>query len=386
MTSETTEPAGTTGDAGGTGGTGEPTAALHKRECAACGAPAEWHPGRQALVCPFCGTEAPVEPGALEGEVREIPLVETLRALPDDRRGWQRATRSVRCTSCRAISVFAAEEAGRNCDFCGSPQLVDYDEIKPPVRPGGVVPFRVPESRVRETIRAWFASKWLAPNVFEKRALVDTVRGVYVPFWTFDAEADCPWTAQSGTYYYTTETYRDAKGRARTRRVRHVRWRPAAGRVRHAFDDEPVPATRGLAADLLAAIGPFPTGEAKPYAPSFLAGFTVEHYQVVLIDAVRRSRESMHAQLRALCAAQVPGDTHRNLQIAPAYSAETFKHVLVPVWLLAYDFRGKAYQVLVNGATGRIAGRYPKSVWKLVLLGLLGVLVALAVIFGKQFL
>jgi hypothetical protein len=99
----------------------------------------------------------------------------------------------------------------------------------------------------------------------------------------------------------------------------------------------------------------------------------------VLLDAARQSEEQMRAKLERLCAAEIPGDTYRNLRIHPEYSGQTFKHVLVPVWLLSYDYGGKAYQVVANGYTGRIAGRYPYSMWKIVLL-ILVALVVLAVI------
>ena len=127
-------------------------------------------------------------------------------------------------------------------------------------------------------------------------------------------------------------------------------------------------------------VEPFPTPDALPYDTAFLSGHVVEHYQVVLIEATQRSEEQMHASLQQMCAAQVPGDTHRHLRIAPQYSRRTFKHVLVPVWLLSYNYGARAYQVIVNGYTGQIAGRYPRSVWKIVLLVLLALLVALAVI------
>jgi hypothetical protein len=75
----------------------------------------------------------------------------------------------------------------------------------------------------------------------------------------------------------------------------------------------------------------------------------------------------------------VPGDTHRNLRIFPTFSARTFKHVLVPIWLLTYNYGAKAFQVIVNGYTGKIAGKYPLSVWK-VLLAILAVLVLVFVL------
>ena len=75
---------------------------------------------------------------------------------------------------------------------------------------------------------------------------------------------------------------------------------------------------------------------------------------------------------------EVPGDTYRNLHIHPDYAGRTFKHVLVPVWLSSYNYGAKAFQVIVNGYSGKIAGKYPYSVWKILFLVLLAAIAILA--------
>src|SRR4051794_32584714 len=356
--------------------------ALEKYPCPACGAQAEWNPGKQKLVCPFCGTESPYEVKPT-GEIVELDLVRALREMPDDLRGWQTERRTVQCRSCKAVSVFDPQRVGQRCDFCGSPELVDYQEIKSPIRPQSLLPFKVGESAVREQIRRWYAGKWLAPGSLKSRALVDTVHGIYIPYWTFDAQVVCPWEADAGHYYYTSENYRDGQGRSQTRQVRHVRWEPASGVVEHFFDDEPIPGTQGIPLALLRQVEPFMTNELVPYATSYLSGFVVEHYQVVLLDAARASEEAMTAKLQELCAAQVPGDTYRNLAIHPTFSARTFKHILVPVWLLTYTYGARVYQVVVNGHSGRMAGQYPKSPWKVALL-VIGIIIVLVILLLSQ--
>jgi len=358
--------------------------AIEKHACPACGAQAEWNPAKQKLVCPFCGTESPYDVDAATGAIQEIDLVRTLREMPDDLRGWQAERKTVQCRSCRAVMVFDAAKVGQNCEFCGSPALVDYQEIKAPIRPQSLLPFKVSEPQVREQIRRWYASKWLAPGALKSRALVDRVRGVYIPYWTFDAQADCPWEAEAGHYYYTTESYRDNQGRNQTRQVRHVRWEPASGRVQHFFDDEPVPGTHGVSHALLREVEPFRTTELVPYDTAFLSGFIVEHYQIVLLDAAQASQDAMTRKLNEMCAAEVPGDTYRNLQIHPVFSGQTFKHILVPVWLLSYLYGTKTYQVVVNGYDGRMAGQYPKSPWKIALLVLLAIIVFLIFLVVSQ--
>ncbi|HEY1306916.1 MAG TPA: hypothetical protein VGF24_25355 [Vicinamibacterales bacterium] len=358
--------------------------ALQKIECPACGAQAEWNPTKQKLVCPFCGTESPYKFDREQGKVVELDLVKTLRDLPDEDRGWQTERRSVQCQSCRAVMVFDPARVGQNCEFCGSPALVPYEEIKSPIRPQGVLPFRIDAGKIRESIRSWWRSKWFAPGKLAVSALVDTLRSVYIPYWTFDAQVHCPWEAEAGYHYYVQVEGRDQQGRPVVRTEQRTRWEPAAGAIDHAFDDEPVPGTQGLPLDLLREIEPFPTQEVVPYDTAFLSGHVVEHYQVVLLDAAQRSQEQMHAQLEQLCAAEIPGDTHRNLRIDPQYSAQTFKHVLVPIWLLTYTYGAKAYNVIANGYTGRIAGRYPKSFWKIAFVVLLAIIAAVMILIASQ--
>src|SRR5690606_33365175 len=156
---------------------------------------------------------------------------------------------------------------------------------------------------VRDRIRKWYGSRWFAPNRLKSAALTDTLHGIYLPYWTFDAHASARWRADAGHYYYETERVRGADGRTPVRQVRRVRRVPAPG-------------TRGIPTWLLRRIEPFPTAsELVPYAPEYVRGWTVERYQVDLHEAHGLNRETMQAKLRALCARQVPGDTHRNLQV-----------------------------------------------------------------------
>ncbi|MBZ0267309.1 transposase [bacterium] len=353
---------------------------LTDHTCPACGAAAEWDPSTRTLRCPYCGTVAATETDPDSGAVREIPLAQALRDLPEEARGWQTERRSVRCQSCNAISVFEPDQVGRRCAFCGSPELVDYDEIRSPIRPQSLLPFTVDRVAVQDAVRTWWRKRWLAPGALKKRARVDEIDGMYLPYWTFDANTHARWTADSGTYYYTTRTVRGSDGKTRTKRVRHTRWRPAAGELSHFFDDELVPGSRGVRPGLLRGIEPFPTRDLVPYDTKYLSGFVVEHYQVVLLEAAQHARQSMERQLRDFCAARIPGDTHRNLRVDATWEGETFKHVLVPVWLLTYDFGPKSFQLVVNGASGRVAGEYPKSAWKIAGLVVAGLVVVAAVL------
>ena len=357
--------------------------AQKKFSCPACGAEAQWNPARKAIVCPYCGTVSPAQEqlsATGEQEIVEHDLVAALRGIPDDKRGWQTQKTSVKCQSCQAISVFDPSRVSQRCDFCGSTVLVPYEQIKEAFTPESLLPMKIPETQVRDSIRRWYGSRWFAPNKLRNAALTDTVKGLYIPYWTFDAQVHADWTAESGYYYYVTETYTDANGRTRTRQVRKIRWQFSSGSVDNFFDDELVPASRGVQADLLRRIEPFPTTkELVAYNPAYLSGWVVERYQIDLLSAAREARQDMDRQMEKLCAAQVPGDTYRFLQVRSNYAGQTFKHILTPVWLLTYTYGPRSFQVVINGYTGTIAGRYPKS-WVKITLAMLAAAAAIGAI------
>lgn len=361
--------------------------ARSKFSCPACGAEAQWNPGKQALVCPYCSTVSPAELDAA-GEIHERDLATALREIGADQRGWQAEKTSVKCQSCQAISVFDPTRVGQRCDFCGSSSLIPAEQILAPIRPESLLEFKIPETAVREKVRAWYGGRWFAPNALKSRALTDTVHGLYIPYWTFDAQVHADWQADSGTYYYETQSYTDSNGRSQTRQVRQTRWSPSSGSLDHFFDDELVAASKGVQPELLRKVEPFPTTtDLKAYEPGFLSGWVVEQYQIDLIAAAQHSRTAMDQKTEQLCASEVPGDTHRDLRVQTTYASQTFKHILVPVWLIAYTYGAQNYQIVINGYTGTIAGKHPLSWVKItfaILAAIILVLIVLAMSQGAQ--
>jgi hypothetical protein len=196
---------------------------------------------------------------------------------------------------------------------------------------------------------------------------------------------DADWQAESGTYYYESESYTDSNGQRQTRQVQKTRWSPSSGSISHFFDDELVSASKGVQPELLRKVEPFPTTtDLKPYEPGFLSGWVVEQYQIDLIAGAQHSREMMEKKTRQLCADEVPGDTHRNLHVQSHYTGQTFKHILVPVWLIAYTYHGQNFQIVINGYTGTIAGKHPLSWVKITFTILAAIILVLIVLAMTQ--
>lgn len=349
---------------------------LERHVCPECGGKGEWDPGKAELVCPYCGNQfARIAPPPMPDSIVEHDLDETLARLGEGGHTVNTAERRVQCNNCHAVIVRSAETVAQHCDFCGSPELLDYQDIQSPISPESLLPAIVSQEKAYHALKAFLAAKWFAPNDLKRRNLIDRIHRVYLPYWTFDSSAECPWTADSGTYYYVTVQSRDSQGRTVSRQERRTRWRPASGHVSTWFDDIVVSGSRGLDIDLLKHLEPFPTKELVPYETRFVSGWQVEHYQVPLLDAARNGFGTMEGILREMCGREVPGDTYRNLQIRPEFSNRTFKHILVPIWLLAYQYRGKTWQGAVNAVTGTAHARFPLSAWKIALVTLLVIVV-----------
>ena len=342
--------------------------AQQKLACPACGGEAQWNPAKKALICAYCGTESPYELKA-GGEVVEHDLVAALKAVPQSARGWQDDRRPVRCQHCQAISVFSGAQQGKACDFCGSTALVPFEETGDIIRPETLLPFAVNEPGARERVRTWYGSRFWAPNNLNQKALTDTLHGVYLPYWTFDAQVDARYTAEAGTYYQGKDNKRE------------VRWQSVSGQVDHFFFFLLVCGSKGVQPHLMRAVEPFPTttDQLKPYDPGYLSGWTVERYQLDLVAAAEQGRQRMLAGIRDLASQDIRADTQRNLQVQAQFSGQTFKHVLLPIWLVGYRYGARDFQVVINGATGQVAGDYPKS-WVKIAFAVLAALLVLWVI------
>ncbi len=336
--------------------------------CPNCRADMAFDPSAQKLSCGHCGHVVEIA-GEGDSAIVEHDLEHGLAATAQ--RGYGHAVRRATCKECNATVSFDAAATAAACDFCGSWQVLQQEENRNVLRPESLVPFQVDRDTATKSFSTWISKLWFRPSALKSEATVSEMRGIYVPYWTFDAHVDSSWTAQSGTYYYVTETYteRDAQGNTvtKTRQVQKVRWRPAWGSRNDFYDDLLVCASRGLPPKLAAKAGDYDTGGLVPYEPRYLAGWRAEEYGVELNaawkDAVSRMESSQHSR----CANDVPGDTHRFLRVTNRFHDETFKHVLLPMWVSAYRFRDEVYRVLINGQTGKVTGKAPLSWFKILL-------------------
>lgn len=351
---------------------------IHRFPCAQCGADYRFDPGQGTLTCDHCGhTDT--------SYAQEAPAIQELdfRAALDDQLPAQdiEETRVTTCPNCAAQVAFDAASHATECPFCATPVVADTG-IHRHIKPRGVLPFAINETQARNAMSHWLGRLWFAPGGLKDYARKGRrLNGIYVPYWTYDADTKTRYSGQRGTVYYVTQTVM-VDGKRQQRQVQKIRWSPASGRVARFFDDVLVLASHALPKRYTDALQPWNLGDLRPYSPEFLAGFAAEGYTVQLDEGYDEARAHMNRIIERDVRFDIGGDRQQIHEMKTAVSDVTFKHILLPVWMAAYKYRGKTYRFVVNGQSGKVQGERPYSSWKIAF----AILAAVAAVCAAYFL
>lgn len=349
----------------------------HRFPCDNCGADYRFDPSAGQLVCDHCGhTELMEQSTARTGGIRELDFQSAIaHQLPEQD---IEETRITTCPNCAAQVEFDGAAHAAECPFCATPVVADTGTHRQ-IKPRGVLPFALDESNARRVMTEWLGRRWFAPNGLKQYARKGRkIQGIYVPYWTIDADTKSSYRGERGTEYTESRTVmRD--GKRETVRVTKVRWRAATGRVARFFDDVLVLASKSLPKRYTDALGPWDLSALEPYRPEFLAGFRAEGYTVDLEDGFKEARAHMDRVITRDVKFDIGGDRQRVHDVDTTISAVTFKHILLPVWVAAYKYRGETYRFVVNGRTGRVQGERPYSAIKIAIAVVIAALIAGAI-------
>ncbi len=302
-------------------------------------------------------------------KARALGELDLARGLADDLPLDASAdVRATSCPSCGAVVEFQDSDHATECPFCATPVVVDTGTQRH-IKPQALVPFALTENQARSKMIAWMGSLWFAPNTLLEYARKGrALNGVYVPFWTFDADTRSRYSGARGDHYYETRTVTvnvNGRNEQRQEQVRRTRWTPVSGHVARAFDDVLVMAAQSLPPRLGNELTPWDLGALQPYAPDYLSGFRAEGYTVTLAAGYDTAQDQMRNVIRGDARRDIGGDEQRVDTVDTDWSDETFKHILLPVWMAAYKYNGKSYRFVVNGQTGEVQGERPWSAWKI---------------------
>jgi Zn finger protein HypA/HybF involved in hydrogenase expression len=331
----------------------------------------EFKPGTLSLVCPYCGRTQKIqrdEPATIEEYSFEKALAGKktvpFRALADN-------GKELRCSGCGAVTIVTVQST--RCPFCDSPVVLE-EASEDVIAPESVLPFSQNRTEAREIFKKWLKSRWFAPGDLVRRVRRDGIDGVYLPYWTYDAETETEYDGQKGTHHYETE-----RRQGKTVRVRKTSWESVSGRVRVSFDDVLVSASESLPPALLRQLEPWDLGELRSFQPSYLSGFLAERHGVDLEQGFQEAKQRMSRQIVQAVRSDIGGDEQRVYSSQTEHRNVRFKMLLLPLWISSFRYQNKVYRFIVNARTGEPTGERPYSVAKISLaaacaLGVLGFL------------
>ena len=324
----------------------------------------------QALKCPNCGIEVKIENNP-EDVVEHNLDVHAIRTIKVE----EKTSTSMECEGCGAMVEVDATSTATTCPYCGSHYVLSKKQVES-IIPDGVIPFKIDKKDVEAIFTKWIKRRWLAPNVLKTLYQKDKVQGIYMPYWTFDADTSTDYTAMGGIDYQVE--YKDDKGEVHTRI--ETKWYPTRGHINHFFDDVLVRASNKLSDTLLGWIEPYNTKEVASYSPDYMSGFCSEIYTIDLKDAHNDAMHKMSRDIHYMAERDVlmRYDRVRSVRLNTSYYDETYKHIFIPVYSTAYTYKGNHYNVLINGETGKIKGEYPKSPVKIAAI----IIVIIGILFG----
>ena len=345
-------------------------AVLQEYKCPCCGGAIAFDSSIQKMKCPYCDTEFEME--ALAGYDSE------LKNAKEDDMSWETSAgsewqegeadglRSFVCKSCGGEIVGDENTAATSCPFCGNP-VVMMGQFSGALKPDFVIPFKLDKNAAKEALKKHYSGKRLLPKVFSDQNHIDEVKGVYVPFWLFDAdaEADIRYRATrvrawSDNRYNYTETSFYSVSRS--------------GSL--GFERVPVDGSTNMPDELMESIEPFDYSEAVDFQTAYLAGYLADKYDVDAEQSIEHANERIKKSTESAFADTVEGYT----TVTPEASSIRLqngksKYALLPVWILNTTWNGQKYTFAMNGQTGKLIGDLPldKGAYRKWLFGLTGI-------------
>ncbi|MCR5013506.1 MAG: TFIIB-type zinc ribbon-containing protein [Bacteroidales bacterium] len=342
----------------------ESTLAFDGKTCPNCGATVTFDPASGEMACSYCGYHCKLPDANAENEICEMDFE---AAVNTESYEWGSEKKTVECKSCGAVAIYDALETAAVCPFCGSTHVMPT-ATENSIAPGAVCPFAVTKESAGDSFTRWLKKKLFTPRKAKQSAQPDAFHGVYLPYWTFDAQTTSSFTARVG---YTRVVQRGDKKETVTD------WNHVSGVYQEFFDDETVVASKRYEDSRVKDCEPFNFSKLVPYSPQVVAGFAAERYSIGLKDGWEKAQHSIQRKLRTDIEQYAKGrwraDKADSVHFSTLYSNVTYKYILVPVWMSSFKFKDKVFQFVVNGQTGKVAGKAPVSAFRVILAVLLGI-------------
>ena len=329
--------------------------ALLTYQCPSCGASTKFDVAVAGVACEHCGYSSVAKSEIVGRSADEQEF--TLTALSVAEQGWGTERKTLTCENCGAVISLPQDVLSSSCSFCASNKVNISTAANDFLRPKFLIPFKITPDKTRSLAHAWLGKGWYHPPELASNSLIEKFNGIYLPYWTFDAQIDADWRAQVGH----ERTVRDKDGNSHT----VIDWRWEKGHTHLNIDDMPQAATSKVSHHLLAKLLPFQFEALTAYSPDFLAGWQALNFNITLPDAWEKAKQEMRESAQQTCRAQIHSAHVRNFSMTANFNDEAWRYILLPIYLAVYKHEGNVFQVMINGQTGTVSGQKPVAWWKI---------------------
>jgi len=329
-------------------------AVLQEYKCPCCGGAIEFDSALQKMKCPYCDNEFEMETLASYDNVLKSEQADSMKWETDAGSEWSDGeTDGMRvyvCKSCGGEIVGDETTAASSCPYCDNP-IVMMGQFAGALKPDYVIPFKLGKKDAIAALNKHYGGKRLLPKIFKDQNHIEEVKGIYVPFWLFDADASAQ-IRYKGTknrcwsdsrYNYTETSYYSIM---------------RGGNV--GFERVPVDGSSKMDDALMESIEPFRFNDAVDFQTAYLAGYLADKYDVDAEKSIERANARIKKSTEEAFASTVSGyDSVTAENVSVQLKNGKAKYALYPVWLLNTTWKGEKYTFAMNGQTGRLVGDLP---------------------------
>lgn len=314
-----------------------------KNKCEGCGGNLKFNPDKQGLYCENCGSVTPIE---------YKPFVKKKFLTADSSPKKQQSTAvNLKCESCGA-NLNINDVIETTCPYCGSHQINCVDDGLEYI-PDSIIPFGVSRARAENIFKLWIKKRKFAPNNLKTNAILGEMKGMYFPCWLYDYKTSSVYQGVG------VNTRRDNDGN--TYEVR----KPVSGTRNNMYFNQIEPANDMLDTFNIEQFRDYTSIPQHEYNSSFVLGFLTANNTCRVVPAFEREKKQKAYEIEDQIKTSLPYERIDNFRCTTTFSDVMWSYTLLPLWVCDYEYKKKKFRFLINGKTGSIVGKAPKSGWKI---------------------
>ncbi len=326
-------------------------------KCDSCGYSMVFNPDNGMLSCSHCGSSKVINSEVVSNKRVYDANSSVARNV--------NTTNVLECDGCGAKTNLTEQSVSGVCPYCGSTNLHKFTQTLD-FTPDGIVPFAISKQKAREHYKEWIKTRKFVPNALKSSAKINKMEGHYFPCWNYDFNVNTTYSGVGVERHTRTVRRSGPNGNMITDRETYYTRHPFSGKRFDEFTNETTMASNHITNDELDQLGRYGVNDSlKVYNTAYLLGFLSSEYSLGVHDALKNAKLSAEKVIESRAKETHGYDSYSSFNMENTYSNIMWQYIYLPVWICNFKFKKKEFRFLVNGFTGHVIGKVPRSGWKI---------------------